>query len=409
MKARALLLLGLLAIAPAAAPPATACGGGGQVLARTITHPDLPIAHYVGGQLGVLRPTFGLAFLTIAYRHLTPIGLSDVEQRSLVEVLGRRLSHRSPPHDSRGRWCEARAKTMSTGCPPILRTAARGYASVDNCLDDAFATAAATLDRRITDFGADSSTARRFVAGQDAVFAGCSGGGSIPPTLPDGTTLEQADRAYHRAAAHLYAWDHDEAIAAFESIAADDSSPWAALAHYLVPRARARKASFLSAPQATVEYRLARRELEAVLADPSLAEYHAASRRLIDRTRYYGDPGAQRGRLSVQLASQRLDETLPDKLIDYVRLSETHGLASSDSDRLSTWLDAVRSGDTTRARRLFAETGDAIWLVAAIMHAQPGKDAAPLMRAAASVTPSSPAFATVRYHHARLLGQHAFP
>jgi hypothetical protein len=114
----------------------------------------------------------------------------------------------------------------------------------ENCLDDAFDTATATLRERLQRHGRDSVQLQRWIAAQEQVFSHCDGDAFMPPAEPDPAwePLERHDRAYQVAAAYFYAMDYDEAARRFAAIGEDTASPWSELARYLVGRSRLRQA-----------------------------------------------------------------------------------------------------------------------------------------------------------------------
>lgn len=399
----AALGLMVLGVSPSATPPARACGIDYEILTRTVTHPDLPLAPFAAGQLGIIRPTWARSYLVVAYRQLESIGMNDAEQRSAIELWETRQSPWQRPDEALRRWQAARQDVVGEAGAPLRTDVIVDHAHVENCLADAFVHAEATLRERIARHGAHSSTARRFVEGQDAAFANCGGGPvSIPAALPDGTALEHADRAYHAAAARMYAMQHDEAARGFEAIAADASSPWRTLARYLVARTLVRKATLVSEDEAKPALEDALRQLDALIADPAAASVHAAAHRLQDRARLLVDPQAQLQRLAGELARERLDDALGRKLGDYTDLVDRHGLPA---DPLSNWIAIVQSGDPKafdRALAQYRSTAAPVWLVAALVTAPDDlADADSLLDA--DVPATSPGFATVRFHQARLL------
>ena len=96
-----------------------------------------------------------------------------------------------------------------------------------NCGDDVFAAATKTLEDRARRYGAAAVEVRRWVEAQDQVFAACGERAPLPPDAEASwPPLARADRAYHVAAARFYNRDYEGAAAAFERIAADETSPW---------------------------------------------------------------------------------------------------------------------------------------------------------------------------------------
>lgn len=400
----------LMVTTPFDSREATACGPGYEILAQTVTYPDLPHAPFAAGQLGVLQPTLARTYLVVAYRHLTEVGMDATEQGAVLSRWDQRLHFTPPkPPDVAG-WIAARNAVAQAPIAEVSTALTRNYAQIENCLRDAFDRAQDTLAARVQAYGIGSQTVTHFIAGQDAAFANCSGGPPvIPPPLVDATALERADRAYHRAAAQFYALQHDDAVQSFEAIAADASSPWQITARYVVARALIRKATLSDHDIAQAALRRAQDELEALLADPRAASMHPAAQRLLDRARFYGDPQAQTRRLAVTLATQRLGADLGRILVDYTRLVDRHGLPSATDDRLSAWIGVVqsdRSDAFETASRLYHTTRAPVWLVAAAMKASSSAGDTNLKPLLAATLPvDHPGYATLRFHQARLLGE----
>src|SRR5262249_50254661 len=150
------------------------------------------------------------------------------------------------------------------------------YENVLNCQDDAFRTAVSTLHRLVERHGAASAPAKSWVRAQDQVFSNCSGR-DISITEP----ADDPERAYQVAAAKFYAGKLDDAQHDFEAIARDRNSPWKTAAPYLVARCLLRKKAYLEAAE----------QLDRVIADPALAEWHGPARRLAGFVRRKAAPG----------------------------------------------------------------------------------------------------------------------
>ncbi|MBP1598632.1 MAG: hypothetical protein H6Q05_4009 [Acidobacteria bacterium] len=87
-------------------------------------------------------------------------------------------------------WQEARGKVPGAGEAPGIEVYRKvpGYdwQRFPNCLDNAFQSAADTLDERIQTFGAGHAGIRSWVAAQNAVFSNCSEGNNIPVAPEEG-------------------------------------------------------------------------------------------------------------------------------------------------------------------------------------------------------------------------------
>src|ERR1044071_4716593 len=221
-------------------------------------HPTYPMERFAAGRVGVLQPSYARSYLYVAYRYLNGSGFTPAEQRALTEFWEERLNYGGSvaTEEWTKAWLEARRQVVSQDPDSISvyrsREKPNEYENYLNCQKDAFDTAIATLNERIAKYGADSSATKTWVAAQDQVFSNCGGDSVIPEPLPsDADALLRADRVYQIAAANFYAGNHDEALKGFETIAADNRSPWQRNAVYLIARVLVRKASLGPAEQKT--------------------------------------------------------------------------------------------------------------------------------------------------------------
>jgi hypothetical protein len=345
------------------------------------------------------------------------------------------------------------------------------YDGFTNCLDDAFATAAHTLSALSKTYGPKDPSVLDWTRGQDAVFSNCAdaktskyfGPDKPPPpppaphppaALPANAPLWlQQDRAYQLAAAHFYALEFDAAISAFRAIAADQASPWSSLSRYLIARSLIRKATLsddqLNYPQGTSAQQAAskaqflatlgeaQKELLAMRADPHSAPMQNAVDNLLDLVNLRLQPDAQAvvlaqrlqnpntrnfGQSLIDLTWLRTNQTDPDKpapplarekdptsmiawIEDINNLDQSPsaitGLPSpvTDADVARATADILHHWQTTHAT---------VWLVPALMVAKPADPTTPeLLRAAAAVPATDPAYVSVTYHRLRLLPRDA--
>lgn len=409
MAAVALLCLA----SPAHRPSAEACGWSSSTETVTQQHPDLPLENFAAGRLGILRPTHARSYLVVAYRHLQGIGLSRTEQRGAARLWASRLGEMGASPDKP--WLEAKKRVLGTQPVSISTSMTIHHAAIENCLPDAFSMAAATLDARAAQFGAQSAEVREWVDRQDAVFANCDGT-SRAIAAPSASThpILAADAAYQSASAAFYAGRYDEAETLFRAIAGDASSPWQALSKYLVARALTRKALVAGPAQPALQQ--AERQIKAVLADPGAKPVHGASERYLQLLRFRTEPALLQNELAVSLARDRLDDSFQGALDDYTTLLDRNPapmeLTAPASDRLSAWLGVVQSNDPKafdRAEALYRQTKSPAWLVAALMKAAPSHGARidPLVAAAAGIAPSHPGYVSAQFHRIRLLSAKA--
>lgn len=340
------------------------------------------------------------------------------------------------------------------------------YEDFPNCLDDAFANAARTLSSLSQTFGANTVFVRDWAHAQDAVFSNCGEGKPAPfygpgkppapppaPHLPDSVPATpplwlQQDRAYQLAAANFYALDFNRAIASFRAIAADHASPWSIVARYLIARALVRQATLAdtqltngratTAQQAAAKSLLlatltqAQQELIAMQSDPRMVPMQSAIGNLLDFVNLRLQPEAQAAVLVQRLQNPNISN-FGQSLIDltWLRTNEwdpgkpppLQGPVS-DPTGMIAWITDLNNLDQTPnyygersphtpadVARATADilhhwqtTHSTVWLVAALMSAQPSDSAAQdLVSAAAAVPPSDPAYVAVTYHRLRLM------
>ena len=340
------------------------------------------------------------------------------------------------------------------------------YEDFPNCLDDAFATAARTLSNLSQTYGANTVFVRDWARAQDAVFSNCGDGKPSPffgpgrppapppaPHLPDSVPATaplwlQQDRAYQLAAANFYALDFNRAIASFRAIAADHASPWSIVSRYLIARTLVREATLADtqltngratpAQQAAAKSLLlatltqAQQELIAMQSDPRMVPMQSAIGNLLDFVNLRLQPQAQAavlverlqnpnssnfGQSLIDLTWLRTNEWDPGKppplqgpvsdptgmiawITDLNNLDQTPNYYGERSPH--TPADVARA--TADIRHHWQTTHSTVWLVAALMSAQPSDSAAQdLVSAAAAVPPSDPAYVAVTYHRLRLM------
>lgn len=202
---RRTLLAGVLStvVAAGVVSPARACGPYlPEALFTYELHPDLPLADFAAGKLGVIQPTYARSYLYVAYLQMHG-GSFDADARRALTVLWDERLGRVPATEAPTAvevWQKARAVVVGDGDPPPIdpmrEVAGEVYQYYANCLDDAFVTAARTLEARAARAGRDDPSVRAWVAAQDQVFQNCNGAAAvIPPALPESATpAARADR-----------------------------------------------------------------------------------------------------------------------------------------------------------------------------------------------------------------------
>lgn len=390
-------------------------------------HPEYPLEKFAGGNIGIVQPSYARSYLYVAYRYFNAKGFDQTEQQALVDLWHDRLDLRWDAGDEQAvkTWLTARQKVSGVGATPKIevfrnREKPNEYETYLNCQNDAFETAATTLDGRITRLGADNPALKQWVEAQDQVFSNCSEGQHIPADLPaDADTLLRADRAYQTAAANFYSGNFAVARTLFESIAADPKSPWHATAPYLIARTLLRKASL--GPDETKKEALteAEQQLDKILANQELKSSQPAARRLLSIVRLRLHPEERLHELALSLASKTDPASLKQDLWDYTVLLDqfdgdddahhqktTAPPAVLHDDDLTDWIVTLQSpepGALDHSLARWEATSSAPWLVAALSKVDPqNAKATSLQQAAAKIPSSSPAFLSASFQSIRL-------
>jgi TolA-binding protein len=355
--------------------------------------PDRPAEEFARGQLGIVQPTYERLYQVIAYRYLTGVGLNDAERREIFHAGPVRFPFMAMGNDNP--WIAARNKV--SGIKPVNYIAPfraveepGHYEVYQNCNDDAFATAAATLQDRTQRFGATAPAVADWIAAQDMVFSNCSKGKTIPQ--PSADPRMRADRAYQIASAKFYSEQYGEARQDFLAIAQDESSPWHDIAPYLAARCLIRSGKLSEAET----------ELQQIASEPSLPRWHAPAGRLLAYIHAHLRPAQRMHEAAEALVQPDSQATIAQDLTDY-RVLFDKDVEPRPNDDLTDWIlsfQAYGRGavEQWRARHTLP------WLIAALQAAHPGDSTAPeLLAAAREVKPDSPGFVTVGYHMVRLL------
>ena len=385
------LLAGVAILAAALGPRDGESCGPFQTYLLFSTSRNFLSSELSSGRLGVLRPEFRRSDLLLAYRVLSGVPLSAAEPSE--------PPYQGPPSSERAKpWLDARVQVPGVRASPRLdadkKVPGADYQFYPNCLAGAFENAAATLGKRIAQWGASSPQVAEWVRGQDQVFANCSAGPQIPAPLDTGDPLLLADRRYQIAAAKLYAAQYQDAAADFDQIAADAASPWYEIAPYLAARACIRMATMDgddTLPQAADR-------LRAVIADPSRTQWHKPAQDLLDFVRARQEPGQRLVELGNQLMQPNQGPQLGRVLSEYTtiwRASESN-LPVKESE-IADWVATIRGADS--AIQKWQEKRTLPWLIAALIASANAGPALPdLLAAAHTVPPASPGFASSAYY-----------
>jgi hypothetical protein len=403
--------LGFLAIAVL---PGQSCGPF-FVDAIFVLHQPESRQALMAGNPGIIWPDFGVRDMALAYRVLQgpPFTAAEIESEKVQRGAPQDSSENAGVNSERSgisEWLAARKALTGNDGAPISTDAnvpGQQWQSYENCLEDAFATAAKTLKTREGDHPTDKAALAGWVLGQNQVFSNCGGKGEVPAALgvssPDWLLR---DRDYQIAAAHFYRAEWQAAQAGFISIAADKGSPWHDLATYMIARTMIRRAT-LSAPEAVDEapLREAGSQLGQVVREGG--PYAQPAQALLNYVELRVAAAAAAARLGDAIAKP--DPRLGQDLIDFGYALNRPGLQIHPDEarrsELVDWLLTTKSnvgvnGPAVHALERWRATRSAAWLVSAIMLA----DAPPpdLIAAAAAVPRDSPAWPTVTYYRLRL-------
>jgi hypothetical protein len=416
MAMNAARVIALLLIAGLLTSPTDLSSCGPFLLTAVFTlsrQPDKPDTSFAQGQLGILLPSYYRAYLTVAYRRLTGVGVNASERAAFFPpapppgpAIQWNTEWRTSVPPAVQEWLDARKKVP--GAPPPLKidvyhreTTPTSYSEYVNCTDDAFHTAVLTLQARQAKFTA--AEMQDWLRGQDEVFANCSGGPVIPQPASDGSNaLLKADRAYQIAAANFYARNFEQAESQFRTIAADRNSPWRALSTYLLARCHIRMATLADKPESMAE---AESELQAIAKDDSFKAVQPAAASLLQFVRARLNPELRLHELSQSILAKNASPSLAQDFTDYIFLFYKRDGSRTPPDDLTDWLETFRAPMASdHAIPRWRETGSLPWLIAALAQSHAGgADTADLLATADKIKPDSPAYATVAFHAVRLL------
>jgi len=383
--------------------------------------PDGPAENFAAGKMGIVRPNFRHAYLVVAYRYFSALKLTPEDQKAALDVWDRNVVPDHPAEeDAIAGWSKARNGIPNL--PPAPEISAYAVVSRDqpyfqyvNCPGDAFQNAIRTLDNRVAKFGLQSADLREWVSAQDQVFANCGGEAHvIPPALNSGDTMLRADRVYQIAAAHFYARDFEEAVAGFDAISTDKSSPWVGVSSYLAARALIRKATLVHPANEQFDRPVmsaAQKRLETLVADPQASSIHDAAIKLLNFVRFRTEPEKRVAELDRMIMQPELGKNFKQDLWDYVVLL-SHGEQEGDpSDWVQTfqavgrfYSGVLREQTAKQAVSKWRETKSLPWLIAALAAADSNTpNLQSLLTAAWEVPHSLPGYLTVRYYAVRLM------
>jgi hypothetical protein len=381
--------------------------------------PGLLLDQFAAGRLGLIEPSWETTYLYVAYRYLAGPGFDADEQKVLLSFWNAKPDfqpHLGPESD----WLVARSKIPGAADIRTLDLFARGpgYTFFRNCDDDAFLTATTTLQSMVAKFGASGPQVRQWLDAQDLVFQNCPGSKQnphIPQPPPGGTAFEQAERAYQIACANFYGERFDEAARMFAAIAADPTSPWRAIAPYLVARAMIRNATLSGVNNDNALLAQAETQLKAIAAGSGPDDLKAAVQRLLGFVGCRLHPHERHEEEVRAIMRPGSERTLQQDLKDYLECGSPREDTQGDlyADDLDDWIATFSNAayppniDTemhTHAVDKWQRTGSLAWLVASLAEV-PASDpeAEALIKAAQSVGSNSPAYLTAAFELARIL------
>jgi TolA-binding protein len=359
---------------------------------------------FLRGELGIVPSTLSAKYKLIAWRYLAGLPLDRDEQESMM-LHPAQLGDSSPaPMEL---WRKAR-NSLGAPRPQFFYLITEKSSRVDqgtyynNCLDGAFTSAASTLADRQKQY-ANVDALKAWVAAQDLVFQNCSSDKPVYPEEPGSgmTPLARADRDYQIAAAHFYAEDLEGAEQRFRAIAADTNSPWRETSAYMVARTLIREGLLLHKADA---FAAAKAELQKIAAGPLFD----SAQGLIAYTDTLTDPSTKLKELAGKLAVPHPGPAISGPFEESVYVltgSRFHdALTQPDVPEPFDWIEALGADRNGHSVEHWRQTQSALWLVAALIHAENGDEAnADLMDAALKVAETSPAFDTVTFHTIRLM------
>ncbi|MBI1357020.1 MAG: hypothetical protein GC160_21990 [Acidobacteria bacterium] len=386
-------------------------------------HPDLPLAEFASGNLGLIQPSWARSHLYAAYRRMENVAFTPGERQAYLDYVRERLGEEPRSTGGPDRYVALRESLgipwqpqTAAGAPALGMSSDFTYSLL--CVDDAFDLATKTLQERVDRFGIDSPQLQEWVIGQDAVFENCFNREAkvLPPAVVAGADpLIRADRDYQRAAALFYSLRFDEARAAFQRIARDADSPWRVWGTYLAGRAQLWKARFLDGRSNAYSpaLRLAEADFRAVLADDSLREAHDAARYLLARILFRLRPSDAAALLAPRLLTPLGESNRKRQLRLFTELLDDAAYESTTAELrpahdLVDWIFAFQSGDpaeTDHAVARWKETSSVAWLTAALSKVPGDHPDVPAMLTQAVEIGEHPATPTLLYHQARILAE----
>lgn len=391
---------------------------------------------FARGNIGIIQPEYYRSVLFVAYRELNKLPFSADEQKELLRDWNAEYefvdSNEPIKTAAVKNWIAARKNVLATEAEPKIYTDRSFNNSYDvflNCTASAFDNATKTLAARIAENSLTDENVKNWVHAQDQVFANCSETNTIPDeSKADAPAWLKSDRDYQIAAAYFYATNYDEAEKRFAGIAQNKSSPWHDTAVYLLSRIALRRASAVSSDdsldaqkqqaRSLVYYQQAENQLNNILADQSLTQFHGSAKQLVNLITFRINPEKLHDTLAKKLLATAENDNFFQNLTDYRWILDkaTEGDNTGDKAKLlqklrkqndlTDWIFTMQSDEKdafAHAVEKWQATKSDAWLVASLTKAnKDSPELTDLITAIKAVERTSSAFLAVNYHVARL-------
>ena len=397
--------------------PAVACGPSipDPVFASSVRPENF--ADFAQGKIGILQPSFYRSTLFVAYRILNDLPLSNNEQNDVLRAWQMQYervdANAAAIKNAIDGWLAVRKQVLPNGPEPSIktfRTAQSGYDFFENCTAGAFYNASKTLNARIATYTVINEV-QEWVKAQDQVFENCSETKPIPSeAAADAPDWLKYDRDYQIASAQFYAMHYDEAKERFSKIAQNKQSPWHQLASYLLARVAVRK---MPDEQAIAQ-------INAVLANEELSDYHASAKQLLNYVNFRLQPLQLHEALTKKLLMKNENTDFFQDLVDYWRLLNTAELSDYNDNtearslqlqfrqasELTDWVFTIQDKENNAFKHAIDQwrsTKKLVWLVASLIKAPNDSLEAPeLISSSLAIKSDSPAYLTANYYAMRL-------
>jgi len=333
--------------------------------------PDLPLARYQAGELGVVLPTYARAYLYAAWRGVM-LGARDLKaspgmgQGLTVSVEGRPGGYggwrQNAPDDVYGAWRNAVSAALKR---EVLPAREKDYVATTyrSCPDSSYFFAAQTLNTLARRSDATPARLQAWVDTQRQVFRVCGDDPELrhpaygepkvvaaqPAALPASEALYWRQmQEYQLASAAFYAEDYAASGKLFVRIGATDKHPLHHWGKYLALRAQARAATYIppsvsqeerwkqqqamasESPEAAAARQAQQQKkvdaiqasIDDIVADPALKELHEDARAIGRAMRSQLTPKLRFAQLSKALDNPHIDPYADDQLGDWRLLAD---------------------------------------------------------------------------------------